>query len=602
MYRTTIPISLARRRPVVVRRGALLMALLIAVLVACMPHRAAAQSTPTPTARADERPDACEPNDTPAQACRLTLDAVNGPFTFLPEGDHDYYSIFLGAQPDGLIPTITVRATGGLDVLTTVTRADTGSRLAIIASPAISLSLAADVTGWVILRVENRAGAIASGQSYRIEVRKVLPPAAATTATPGPEGLTRPVLAPDVLENNYSPETAAPIGVGVLYDLNFVCPVPNGCAGGDHDYLRFDAKAGTRYLISTVDLAPGVDTALDLFWHDPARGWVVLASNDDARPGAAFLSTLRWQAPPTDGAAILRVAPRTGGLNPVLVGSVPTYRVAVTLAGSALATQLEERIAIQTGMPSPVRAATPDAAATSPTGAATPPAAPPALPTPMPITTSGPPGATVYLIADAAIYVAPDPASAVLAQMPVDSLLTATGSVSGLYAEVTSSTVVGAGWVSRRALRPSLTAAGTGVPGAPAGVPAASDGGSPGGTPGTPGTPGPTTVPTGTLRVRALDPLPPAPAPISDPAISLGLTVTVQTAGGQPVAGVRLVLTTLFGDRYVENLTGPTGTAKLTTVVPVGEALVLQVPDMGLQQRISGTQTSLTLVVPEGAS
>ncbi|MEI8166438.1 MAG: hypothetical protein WCG26_08665 [Chloroflexales bacterium] len=576
------------------------MVMLIAALVACMPHRAAAQGTPTPTARADERPDACEPNDTPAQACRLTLDAVSGPFTFLPEGDQDYYSIFLGAQPDGLIPTITVRATSGLDVLTTVTRADTGGRLATIASPAISLALAADVTGWVILRVENRAGAIASGQSYRIEVRKALPPAAATTATPGPEGLTRPVLAPDVLENNYSPETAAPIGVGILYDLNFVCPVPDGCAGGDHDYLRFDAKAGMRYLISTLDLASGVDTALDLFWHDPAHGWVLLASNDDARPGAAFLSTLRWQAPPTDGAAILRVAPRTGGLNPVLVGSVPTYRVAVALAGSALAAQLEERIAIQTGMSSPVLAATPDAAATSPTGAATPPpAAPPALPTPMPITTSGPPGATVYLIADAAIYVAPDPASAVLAQMPVDSLLTATGSVSGLYAEVTSSTVVGAGWVSRRALRPSLTAAGMGVPGAPAGVPGPS-----GSVPGVPaGTPGPagagsTTGPT--LRVRALDPLPPAPAPISDPAISLGLTVTVQTAGGQPVAGVRLVLTTLFGDRYVENLTGPTGTATLTTVVPVGEALVLQVPDMGLQQRISGTQTSLTLVVPEG--
>src|SRR5690349_10099057 len=77
------------------------------------------------------------------------------------------------------------------------------------------------------------------------------------TATPagGQAGQT-----PDALEDNWSPATAAPIAVGVVYDLNFVCPVVWGCAGGDHDYLRLPVKRGLRYLIATFDLGPGADT------------------------------------------------------------------------------------------------------------------------------------------------------------------------------------------------------------------------------------------------------------------------------------------------------------------------------------------------------
>lgn len=145
--------------------------------------------------------------------------------------------------------------------------------------------------------------------------------------------------------------------MGVVYDLNFVCPVADGCPGGDHDYLRFEAKAGLSYLIATFDLAPGVDTVLELFRQAPDGTWTLQGGNDDARPGHALLSVLRWQAP-RNGPVIVRVAPRDGGLNPLRPDRDPvaSYRFAVALTESPLAAQLEERIADQTGMPRPSQA------------------------------------------------------------------------------------------------------------------------------------------------------------------------------------------------------------------------------------------------------
>jgi hypothetical protein len=196
----------------------------------------------------------------------------------------------------------------------------------------------------VIIRVENRDAHDPSGQTYNIEVRRSLPPPPALLAASAQS------LPPDKLENNWSPTTAAPIGVGVLYDLNFVCPVAWGCAGGDHDYLRLPVKKGGQYLLCTFDLGPGVDTVLELFW---GTSDTPLGGNDDARPNASFLSVLRWVAP-TDGDVIVRIAPRTGGTNPVVFDEKgSTYRFAVALSGSALAKQLEARIAEQIGAPTP---------------------------------------------------------------------------------------------------------------------------------------------------------------------------------------------------------------------------------------------------------
>jgi hypothetical protein len=101
--------------------------------------------TATPTPLVGERPDSCERNNTRAQACAVAVDSVNGPFTFLPVGDQDYYRADLGAS-NGLQTTISVRSSGSLDLLTTITR-DDGAALGTISSPAISTTLAADVAG-----------------------------------------------------------------------------------------------------------------------------------------------------------------------------------------------------------------------------------------------------------------------------------------------------------------------------------------------------------------------------------------------------------------------------------------------------------------------
>jgi hypothetical protein len=166
--------------------AALASLLLISALGLLAPvSRAAPQaSPPTPIAQAaptlrptatltppiGERADTCEPNNRREQACAIAVDAVNGPFIFLPPGDQAYYRIDLGA-PNGLQTTITVRSSGSLDLLTTITR-DDGAPLATISSPAISTTLAADIVGGVIIRVENRDAGDPSGQTYNIEVRR----------------------------------------------------------------------------------------------------------------------------------------------------------------------------------------------------------------------------------------------------------------------------------------------------------------------------------------------------------------------------------------------------------------------------------------------
>jgi hypothetical protein len=586
--------------------------ILLLCSVVLPPHVGAQQAAPTPTAtpRPDERPDACEPNDDPRRACALPLDAVSGPFTFVPEGDRDYYSLNLGAEPTGLETTVTVRATPGLDLITTITRADTAAPVGQISTPAISTTLSADLTGWMLLRVENRAPGLASGQSYRIEVRRTLPPTPDPIPATGPEGLERPEAAPDVLENTYSVETAAPIGVGVLYDLNFVCPVPNGCPGGDHDYLRFEAKAGTRYLISTFDLAPGVDTVLDLFWYDAARGWQVLATNDDARPGFAFLSTLRWQAP-GDGPVIVRVAPRTGGLNPILVGdtTVPTYRVAVALAESDLAAQIEERIAVQTGVPPTPTPETSAAAPTAPaqnpaSGAeaggtpATAPATAPVAPTPVPMSDTAGTGQAI-LTQDAPAYTDPDPASILLADLPPDAVVTLTGRVSGVWVEVTSEMFIGTAWMDRRRLRPIRADA---TPVTEVGTPSAAQPNNPPviTVPNTPPPAPPAPGSTSGVSVRPLTPA--ASAAPASAASSTQALVQVRIVSGddaRPVAGMRVVMMNALGDELVAVVTDARGEATLSALVAVDTAIDVVVPAIGVQHRVSMATPSVTIQLPE---
>lgn len=565
-----------------------------------------AQTAPTavPTALANERPDRCEHNNSREEPCVLPLDAVSAPFTFLPDGDQDYYSVDLGDQP-GLALNISVRGTSGLDLLTTVSRAGDNATLATISSPAISTTLSADLIGWVILRVENRAPAVASGESYSIELRRVLPP---PPATPDAQAGQLP-LAPDPLENNWSPATAAPIGVGYVYDLNFVCPVPWGCAGGDHDYLAVPVKAGVRYLIATFDLGPGVDTVIDLFWGNEQ---VPIATNDDARPGFSFLSVLRWAAP-SDGTAVIRVGPRTGAANPIVFDKdASSYRFAIVLADSDLGHQLEERIATQTGSSALAHQGTAPAAGT---GAVNDHAPAPITVTPIPtVAPDAPKGLAIVAAESSVLRDGPRPAAAAIQTLEQEAIVTLLGQAVGAWVRVQPEGGVVPGWVygpDLRALSTTSTATTwpasgqAATPNAPTAV--------------SPISPTLTSLP----QVTALDrtPLPPPPTPA--PRVPLAVTVRVgaaneppvnltpnavragltPTPGAQrPLAGVRVQLVTVFGDLLAEAVTPASGEVTLTRDLPPEMAVLMRVPALGLESTVDRSQPSLTIAVPDGGT
>lgn len=551
-------------------------------------------AAPSPTAAAASTgPDTCERNETRTAACPIALDAVNGPYTFWPAGDQDWYRMELSNT--GLQTVITVRGTAGLDLLTTLSR-DDGTPLGTITSPAISTTLSPEVVGGVVIRVENRDPGAGEQDQYNLEVRQALPPQ--PTAPPVEGGAALP---PDALENNWSPATAATIAPGVVYDLNLVCPVAWGCAGGDHDYLRLPVKAGVRYLIATFDLGPGVDTVLDLFWGDEARP---LAANDDARAGASFLSVLRWMAP-ADGEALLRIAPRTGGLTPIVDDTkAGTYRLAVALAESDLARQLEDRIAEQTNAPTPAPTARP-AAAGGTTGSTPPAASAPTAPATatQAISTDAPTGTARVSAAETVLRESPSAAAPVIQSLPAEAVVTLLGQSSGGWVRVQPVDGVVPGWVRGVDL---MRAAETAPTATAAPAPAS-----------TLTTPDATPVPVShSLVVERLNPLPP-PAPSAAPQrLTVALSIQVATSSaprsrstGQPeptpkpadltpVVGVRVHLVNAFGDVLTEAVTPATGRINLTTEVAAGTALFVILPATGLRTPVDLAQPSVLVVLP----
>lgn len=146
----------------------------------------------------------------------------------------------------------------------------------------------------------------------------------------------------DAFENNYAPNQAAPIVVGVEVEANFVCPVRDGCI--DQDWYAVTLKAGTCYTIETDRLAPGVDTNVILH----TRAGVALVGNDDRAGGdarsllpycvpagaAATYLVLVGPAtpPPANGTYVLRVRAAT----PTPVPPTPVPPTAIPLAPTTM--------------------------------------------------------------------------------------------------------------------------------------------------------------------------------------------------------------------------------------------------------------------------
>ncbi|MEN9935947.1 MAG: hypothetical protein RLZZ387_2526 [Chloroflexota bacterium] len=579
----------------------ILLALLALTLVAHQP-RVFAEVTPTATPAADQQADRCERNDSAARACALALDAVHGPFTFLPEGDQDYYSLNLGAEATGLETQITVRGTGGLDLRATITRAGEDAPLATFTQPVTTTTLRADVTGWVVVRVENRAAALANGQSYRMEVRRVLPP-------PGPvvpdalAAAKEP--APDALENNWSVETAAPIAVGAIYDLNFTCPVTGSCAGGDHDYLRVPVKAGITYVVGAFDLGPGVDTTIDLFWRDAGTP---TATNDDVAPGKSFVSMLRWTAP-ANGDAIVRVGPRTGRERLVVFeAKAATYRFAIALAESDLGTQIIERIHGQAGLAAPQPATTTGGQGSSPAPTSTSATQPPTsgenapadpAPTQASIRTEFVTTGTALVTTNTVLRLEAGATGTEMEPLRADSRVTLLGRASGLWVMVKPVGGILAGWVDYRTLRAlgedgaaedTNTTTSPGM-GSDAESPSAS-------APQANATPVPSSA---TLRATPLEDAPlPAAAP-QQPAVALSVAVTVQEAMGerrQPAIGERVQLVDAFGRVLAEANTDGAGSVTLQRAIAPRTAVLLRLPALGLETPVDIAEPALTITIP----
>jgi hypothetical protein len=552
-------------------------------------------------------PDACEPNDTPAQACALPLDGVSGPFTIVPEADQDFFRLDL-PQEASIQTVATVRATEGLELVLSARQND-----AIVASGTYSLTLAPVVAGPVVLRVENRDPRPAAGEQYRIEIRREIAPPSQQEGerADGPE--------PDALENNWSFETASAIAVGVVYDLSFACPDPRpgACPGGDHDYLLVPVKAGVAYLITTFDLDPGVDTVVELFWGSTTTA---LAGNDDYAPGST-LSALTWTAP-GDGILGVRIAPRNGALAQQLAEPKAGYRFAVAPLAGELARKLDATIRQQANVPTPTAttAAAPSTSSASGTtaGSSTGAAA------------SGGMSATPESIAAGAAVVVretvlrrePRESGAPLATLPKESRVTVRGPVSGLWVSVESDRSMLPGWVRAADLErisEAAASATTVVQGTTA-TPVSQQPGA-----GAQPTPRPANVSSGSsdaetdrgVTVTELDHALPEPPPPPVARVPFAVTVTIAasdrppSSGGafgvatptpdlrRPIARVRVQLVNVFGDLLAEGFTSDRGAVTLNHDVRSGDALLIRVPAWGVEIPLAADQTRLDITIPE---
>ncbi len=127
------------------------------------------------------------------------------------------------------------------------------------------------------------------------------PSVAAINITDNDSGATAtPQIFADAQEPNNSFNEAAETAADAadLCNLTFYPP-------GDQDYFRWWGKAGITYIVTTSDLAAGLDTVLDVYNSNQS----LIASNDDVSAGI-FRSEVRFTAG-SDGYYYARVTNKT---------------------------------------------------------------------------------------------------------------------------------------------------------------------------------------------------------------------------------------------------------------------------------------------------
>ena len=265
--------------------------------------------------------DACEPNDTWEMPCPVAIDV---PIVFtLSEGDRDVWSVYVPPSLTSLSVVMT-----GPDV----------PQIDVTARPSLSIS---DTT--VTVRPVERAGSIArwtvvpsregwyliqatSLVSRPITATILFTPAWMPTATPASPAPAEATVG-DQFENNYSPETAAPIAAGIWYDATYLCP--SICPDGDHDMYILATKPGTMYAAVALAIGNGADPTLAVLEPDPTAvetwlpGWRVIAFSDDAHR-TTLDAMVQWTA--TTPMALLVSVSSGRALTPERTNAPPTYR------------------------------------------------------------------------------------------------------------------------------------------------------------------------------------------------------------------------------------------------------------------------------------
>lgn len=557
-----------------------------------------------------EGPDRCEPNDTLVQPCAVQTETDIADLSFV-DGSPDVFSVLLkggrtytlrAASTTGIDPVITVYLAGALQTpIASNDDAATGSTAAVA-----QVTTASDA--WYILQVDNKAPGDMRGKTYTLSARSAAPVEGAVGPTPAP---TQAALG-DILENNYSVESAVRLGWGVPYDLSLVCPQPHACVAGDHDFFWVPVKAGIELVAATYDLGPGADTVATLYRPDPTQqdaqagppGWRPLIANDDVAPGWTLRSQVAL-TPDWDGYALLVVAPSERGDPPALpaaAGPAGRYRLIV---GSPALAAVSSVLAAQADGP-PIAPTAPTAPPAPPTSQAVAPvvAAPPAADGREVIREESLTGVAVVAADDTPFYRAVPPAdSDLLARYPRGAEVRLLGQTYAGYVKVQPDDAVAPGWMYAPSLRPLATASATPAVRAP-------DPTSGTGTPGAADAARPSVTAPAHLSLR-LEPLEPAPLPTAAVAAPQARSITIETcvaaedgrSCATPIADVSVEVLLVASQRVVAVArTDRDGRVTLSVSVPANARLAARVAALGVASDLDNETTRLPILMPPQSS
>jgi len=271
--------------------------------------------TPTTTSACADQ---FEPNNELGSGEVLVSKQALSKLTLDPEGDIDYFQIWVKAGYDYQVDTATSK---GVDTRLRLYN-ELGDLLAenddyVSGNPASRIRFHAPGDGWLFVSVDSVVPIAWGCNYYSVSYTDYAPATATPTFTPTPTSTPKPAATggtsqaeataipnkADAYEPNYSFDTAANLGVGQMADLNFYV-YPPGSAGVDNDFFSIYVKPGQELLIETTDLAGGVDTNIILYRSDKVT---VIDGNDDCKAGE-LRSCLTW-SPDYMGTAYLLVGP-----------------------------------------------------------------------------------------------------------------------------------------------------------------------------------------------------------------------------------------------------------------------------------------------------